>query len=350
MPTPFGNVSPTPKVLCPVADKYKWRTRIEGKFESSGRPTVQLQKTTTDTEANAQERRKGRVTSILAEGLPALPHYIFELNALLNNPSIDLKTVSKIIRTDPSLSAQILGLANSALFNLRRRVMNVPEAVILLGSERLRTLVLSCAIMKFAGRQLSAEVVQSFWQHSFLTAMLSERIARWVEYPEVEQAYMGGLLHDIGRLPLLIVACEEEAAGRSAPAGDWQDDRVLESEYFGVDHCEVGRWMGISWKFFPSLIDVLEHHHDPSKAHQDPLLTGIVGASDHYCRTRSTTAAGETDVGRSPAGGDADAFLRVFLPKLWDEDRAALSEFLAGQDLDAVAFPQFSPADSRRNR
>ena len=132
------------------------------------------------TSPEQQKRRKARLMSILTEGLPTLPSYVFELNTLLSSSSVDLKRVGKVIRNDPSLSAQVLRLCNSALFSLRRRVLSIEEAAILMGSERLRTLVLTCSIMEFTGRQLSREEVQSYWQHSFMSGMLSERIAKWV--------------------------------------------------------------------------------------------------------------------------------------------------------------------------
>jgi HD-like signal output (HDOD) protein len=163
------------------------------------------------TSPELQKRRKARLMSILTEGLPTLPIYVFELNTLLSSPSVDLKRVGKIIRNDPSLSAQVLRFCNSALSSLRRRVLNTEEAAIYMGSERLRTLVLTCSIMEFTGRQLSQGEVQTFWHHSFMSGMLSERIAKWIEYSEREQAYLGGLLHDIGTLPLLVVAKEENA-------------------------------------------------------------------------------------------------------------------------------------------
>jgi HD-like signal output (HDOD) protein len=106
------------------------------------------------TSPELQKRRKARLMSILTEGLPTLPIYVFELNTLLSSPSVDLKRVGKIIRNDPSLSAQVLRFCNSALSSLRRRVLNIEEAAICMGSERLRTLVLTCSIMEFTGRQL----------------------------------------------------------------------------------------------------------------------------------------------------------------------------------------------------
>src|SRR6267142_5434702 len=157
------------------------------------------------------EKRKQRLLYVLSKGLPTLPNYVLDLNALLSSQSVDLKKVGAVIRTDPSLSAQVLRLCNSALFGLRRRVISIEQAAVMLGTERLRTLVLTCSLMQFAGKRLSNEQLASFWQHSFLSALLSERIARQVDYFEKEQAYLGGLLHDIGQLPLWILVLEEEA-------------------------------------------------------------------------------------------------------------------------------------------
>ena len=238
-----------------------------------------------------QQKRKKRLMSILTEGLPTLPSYVFELNTLLSSPSVDLKRVAKTIRCDPSMSAQVIRMCNSVLFSIRRRVLNIEEAAILMGSERLRTLVLACSVMKFAGRQLPQNEVQSFWQHSFMTGLLSERVAKWFEYFEREQAYLGGLLHDIGALPLLLVASEENALSGHALTGPWGGSLEEEKKYFGMTHCEVGRWIGQSWKFFPSFIDVFENHHHPERSTRDPHLVGIVAAADHFCETYSPSAS-----------------------------------------------------------
>lgn len=217
----------------------------------------------------ALERRKKRLVAILGQGLPTLPHYVLDLTALLNKQSVDLKKVSNVIRTDPSLSAQVLRLCNSALFGLRRRVLSIEQAAILLGTERLRTLVLTCSSLQFAGRYLAKDQLMIFWQHSFLCALLSERIARQLDYFEKEQAYLGGLLHDIGQLPLWMLAAEEAGKGREGPLDGWADHPELERNYFGMDHCKVGRHMAVAWNFMPSFIDVFETHHAPERAQHD---------------------------------------------------------------------------------
>src|SRR5271154_1123411 len=120
------------------------------------------------------DKRKERLLSVLSKGLPTLPNYVLDLNALLSNASVDLKKVGTVIRTDPSLSAQVLRLCNSALFGLRRRVISIEQAAVMLGTERLRTLALTCSVMQLAGKHVPAKSLVIFWQHSFLTALLSE--------------------------------------------------------------------------------------------------------------------------------------------------------------------------------
>src|SRR5215475_889783 len=174
------------------------------------------------------DRRKQRLIAILSHGLPTLPGYVLDLNAQLASPSVDLKKVANIIRTDPSLSAQVLRLCNSALFGLRRRVLSIEQAAILLGTERLRTLVLTCSLMQFADKRLPGTQMMQFWQHSFMAGLLSERIAGQLDYFEKEQAYLGGLLHDIGQLPLWMLTLEEQSKNRASPPANWADNPAVE--------------------------------------------------------------------------------------------------------------------------
>ncbi|HUI76034.1 MAG TPA: HDOD domain-containing protein [Candidatus Acidoferrum sp.] len=278
------------------------------------------------------ERRKQRLMDILSKGLPTLPTYILDLNALLSSSSVDLKKVAKVIRTDPSLSAQILRLCNSALFGLRRRVISIEQAAVLLGTERLRTLVLTCSVMQFAGKRLPQAQLIAFWQHSFLSALLSERIARQVDYFEKEQAYLGGLLHDIGQLPLWILVLQEDAKQRPLPNPDWPDNIPLERAYFGMDHCKVGRWIAVSWNFMPSFVDVFEFHHAPDRAQHDPYLVGIVAAADQFLLTQAETPATAAETSEPPDPPVADpeglSFLQKCLPLLSETERQALLETL----------------------
>lgn len=296
------------------------------------------------TSPDRQKRRKARLMSILTEGLPTLPSYVFELNTLLSHSSVDLKKVGKIIRNDPSLSAQVLRLCNSALFSLRRRVLSIEEAAILMGSERLRTLVLTCSIMEFTGKQLPRGEVQTIWSHSFMSGMLSERIARWMEYTEREQAYLGGLLHDIGALPLLIVAKDEGVLKGETRSGPWDGSLEAEKAFFGMNHCEVGRWIGQAWNFFPSFIDVFEHHHDPQRSTRDPHLVGIIAAADHFCECQSLNPIKEgepVELAETDPSFEEE-FLALCFPRLDAQDRSELTEMLETEYLHLLPVIEFN--------
>jgi putative nucleotidyltransferase with HDIG domain len=316
------------------------------------RPTIPPPQSNTILSLEAQDRRKKRLLDILSHGLPTLPQYVLDLNALLSSPSVDLKKVAKVLRTDPSLSVQVLRLCNSALFGLRRRVLSIEQAAILIGTERLRTLVLTCSLMQFAGKRLPAERLVAFWQHSFMAALLSERIASQVDYFEKEQAYLGGLLHDIGQLPLWILFLEEEAKQRSLPASGWCDDPPLERDYFGMDHCKVGRWMAVAWNFMPSFIDVFEHHHSPENAQHDPYLVGIVAAADQFLLTQVETIPSDSFATPLPPNAvhspefKEHFFLEKCLPLLAETERNALMEVLQTEYIHLLPLVQLGLASA----
>jgi HD-like signal output (HDOD) protein len=308
-------------------------------------------------EEELQQRRKNRLIGFLHKGLPTLPSYLLDLNALLSAPAVDLKKVGKVIRTDPSLSAQVLRLCNSALFGLRRRVLSIEQAAVLLGSERLRTLVLTCVVMQFAGKHVPVRSLLGFWQHSFLAALLSERIARVVEYPEKEQVYLGGLLHDIGQLPLWMLVMEEQLRHRDLPPGNWPDNPALEREFFGMDHGKVGRWLALSWNFMPSFMDVFEHHHSPELAQHDPYLVTLVSAADQFLQTQdvpSVETASEVEPADlllaasgtwTPAdGAEEPAYLSQCFPSLTAGERVEILETLQTEYIHVLPLVQLGIA------
>jgi putative nucleotidyltransferase with HDIG domain len=298
------------------------------------------------------DKRKQRLLDVLSKGLPTLPNYVLDLNALLGSASVDLKKVGAVIRTDPSLSAQVLRLCNSALFGLRRRVISIEQAAVMLGTERLRTLVLACSVMQFAGKRLNGPQMSAFWQHSFLCALLSERVARQVDYFEKEQAYLAGLLHDIGQLPLWILIVEEEAKKRPLPPEGWTDNLEVERNYFGMDHCKVGRSMAVAWNFMPSFIDVFENHHHPDRAQHDPYLVGIVAAADRFLLTQTATPApvvADAAQGSPPVSApenEEPSFLQDCLPLLAESERAAVIEILQTEYIHLLPLVQLGLASA----
>ncbi len=312
------------------------------KLESSGithGPERPVAASTEDPEA--KQSRKLALMAGLSEGLPTLPAYVFELNSLLAANPVNLKRVGEVLRTDPSLTAQVLRLCNSAFMGFRERITKLEHAIILVGTERLRTMVLTCSLVQYAGHRVASEDVQSFWQHCFLTATLSERLARAVSYPQPEQAYLAGLLHDIGVLPLLVIASTETRNSESSVPYTWSESLELERERFGADHCEVGRWIGISWNFPAVLLEVMESHHNPQEATEDPHLVGIVATADQFCGRRGVTMGGLPPE-LSESGSNLDqAILRACLPQLQPAEAEKLAEMLETDFLHLIQLMEF---------
>ena len=275
-----------------------------------------------------EQRQEAKIRVLLVDGIPTLPAYVFELSALLSTMPVDLRRVCGVIQTDPSLTAQVIRLCNSAMLGLRERVSDIEHAVILLGAERLRTLVLNCSLVECVGNCFSPTELQSFWQHCLLTATLSARSALCLGDPDVEQAYLAGLLHDVGVLPLLILALRATEPKVTPGAILWGESIELEQKQFGVDHCSVGKCIGRSWNFSPDLIDVLEHHHRPQEARQNPALVEIVRAADLVCQMHGV------GVGAEPPRitlGDQNQYkhlLNSCAPSLTDEERTKWAKTL----------------------
>ncbi|HWF38094.1 MAG TPA: HDOD domain-containing protein [Candidatus Acidoferrales bacterium] len=231
-------------------------------------------------ESQARENRKQRVLSLLAEGLPVPQGRIFDLLLLLAQPVLDLNGITEIVRTEPLLNTHVEGLLRSYSSEENpAKKASVSEFLILLGSDRLRILALGCALAEFAGKRLPAEIMRDFWRHSILTALLSSRIAREAHPESVERAYLAGLLHDVGKLPLLVAAHEHQAVVEDLLPAPHQEPGE-ERAYFGLDHTEVGRWMALSGNLPAWMIDVLTHHHDQASATEDPTLVAIVATAD----------------------------------------------------------------------
>lgn len=241
-----------------------------------------------------------------------MPNHLRHLAALLAANPVDLKQVASMIRADRHLTARLFRWSDAVRTSQQSRVKRVEEAAILVGTERLKNMIFAHYLIWVAGDRIPKRDLERFWTHALATAALSEPVARAVGYDDAERAYLGGVMHDSGRLPLLMAIASE---GHSVFEWNGRDDKdSLRSErgYFGFDHCHVGRGLGIVWNFDPGLTEVLECHHEPEKARFDPELVGIVAAADHFLDLGSASA------GLSPFVID-DVYRSCF-PRLSDDE------------------------------
>ncbi len=267
-----------------------------------------------------------RILSSLRNGLPTLPFYLFELNRLLSEPNSNLGRVASVVRMDPSLAAQVLQACNTTLESGAKPIARIDVAVKTLGRQRLAMLVMTRTLVQSNDGCISEGELKTFWQHSRLAAQIAERLAAWTGYPDPDRAYMAALLHDIGVLPFLsLAACDHSAEIKP---------RLLEGALaeqrnaFGIDHCELGRWIASSWNLSPELAEAIEFHHQPHRATVDPALTGIVAAADQICCSRGVALGSGLPQFHETVSGTLREIIEKCRPDLPAENIAETSRLL----------------------
>ncbi|MCU1305561.1 MAG: metal-dependent phosphohydrolase [Acidobacteriaceae bacterium] len=274
---------------------------------------------------------------LISGGMPTLPGYVFRLNHLLKSDVPDMSAVCGVIRTDASLTAQVLRLANLYLLESQTPIFSVEQAIAEIGPQRLRTMLMTCPLMDCAGNPQQWSTIQTFWQHSYMTAVLAETIAEIVGYPNLELAYTAALIHNIGDLPLMMLARND---GRKSLSGLGMGD---ESAFVRqLPHYEVGRRLAIAWKFPASLVEVCAAHHHPETARHDPMLLGIVVAAAKFCQSSGLELGG---LPRQLLASSSDYDLEeIFatLPQMTAEQERELGEVLARQFKQMMAGLEFN--------
>ena len=213
-----------------------------------------------------QPERKARLARI-----PAFPPIVLRLLNLLSSDDVEIRDLVSLVSSDPAFSAQLLQVANSPLFGFSAQIDSLQSALVVLGLRRVRALTMTVATANHMKAVLRIEEVARCWRHMLACALLTEELARCSAVFE-DRAYSAGLLHDVGRLGLLISYPGEYAEIlRNSEGSPGLLER--ERETFGMDHCEAGRILAERWNLPHDFHTVTAHHHDSPKEGQLALLT-----------------------------------------------------------------------------
>lgn len=215
-------------------------------------------------ESLADEQLRRVVVNL--RNLPSLPAMYQELMDEIHSRDPSLKKIAKIISRDIAMVTKILQLVNSAFFGLRTTVSNPEQAVALLGSDTIKSLVLSMQVFsQFEGATLHGFSLDALWQHGLATGTFARMIAKEEQVTQavVDDAFTAGLLHDVGILLLATNRAEEYkrvlAIQQEKNLSDWQ----VEQEVFGTTHAEVGAHLLSLWGIGEAIIEAIAFHHRP---------------------------------------------------------------------------------------
>jgi HD-like signal output (HDOD) protein/CheY-like chemotaxis protein len=200
--------------------------------------------------------------------VPSVPALYFQILKELGSPNATLDKVGATIAQDPGMTAKMLQMVNSAFFGLRQQLTDPTEAVLQLGLETIKSLVLGLHVFSQSETSKNADFSSDkLWHHSLATATTARRIAQMEcrEKAVVEESFTAGLLHDVGRLVLVANLPDQyqEACDRSKSDGI----TLVEAEraVFGASHAEVGGYLLGLWGLPISLVEAAVFHHFPGK-------------------------------------------------------------------------------------
>lgn len=208
--------------------------------------------------------------------LSAFPPVVTELLRRLDDPDTTPAQFQEIILKDPLITAKTLKLANSAYYGHPRAVTTISEAVILLGLETLRSLVIAISAYNVLNREVRGYryEAEDFWKHSLTTALIARGMRRLRGRKDEESFFVGGILHDIGKLLLdhhreaHYDTIEEFSRSRRVPV------YLAEKAILGHNHAEIGAALAEVWGFPPTLVETIRHHHTPLSA--SPRVADLV--------------------------------------------------------------------------
>lgn len=216
------------------------------------------------------------------DDMKVLPEIINKIIALTDDPDSTVQDMEKAILKDSVLTTKILRLANSAYYGYARNISTISRAAVLLGFQAIKSLALASTMRTYLTDELKGYSLEKnqLWTQSQTCAIVSRFIAKQIKYPNPEEAYIAGLLRDIGKTILNQHMEKEYAEVLLRIEVDNLSFLDAEREVLGFNHAEIGEKVAEKWNLPKALVDAIGHHHTPELANINPLLVSIIHIAD----------------------------------------------------------------------
>jgi len=260
--------------------RIRWRSRW---FQRAVKPSPQHTMATVisgeerdlrgqDSARGAEILENSSVETVELGALAKLPPFrpvVISLLRLFDRRDVKMDEVAALVKSDPTITSELLAVVNSSLFGLRQNVASESHAISLLGVERTRSLAATLATRSLLQNGPRTPVVRRLWTHSIATATIARHFAAsFGAAPEL--SHVAAMLHDLGRSGLL--AAHPDAYSRLALAAHESTEEILAQELaeFGMTHCHAGMLLARAWRLPDVLRKTAGHHHEISSA--DPVV------------------------------------------------------------------------------
>ncbi len=231
---------------------------------------------------------ENKLSQIIANirNLPTPPIVFEQIQKVINDPDTSVGDIAGILSEDPAMSVKVLKLTNSAFYGLSREVDSVKHAVMIIGLEAVKNLVLSASVLNmFKANDSNKEYHEGFWRHSLAAAFAARILAKRFKggkFFNPDPAFSLGLIHDIGKIVIcsfmtrehqLIVEYKKNYADIS--------ESEAEVAVLGFNHAQLGRQLAITWKLPVRMADGIGYHHNPELPNQSDNFAFLINLADH---------------------------------------------------------------------
>ena len=218
--------------------------------------------------------------------LRPLTNNVKRLIRALDDPGLSAAIAADLVGLDQAMAAHVLRLANSVYVGYRSSCGTLREAVMRIGTKRLKTLALGVVVTGPLSEPMDGYrfAKEELWRHSLATATIAHWLAVALRYPDPEEAYVAGLIHDIGKLVLdqHVEAAYEDVVDivRQDGLEVWQ----VEQATFGIDHANVGGLIAREWQFPEKLVSAVQFHHSPrlARPNKEQTLAAMINLANAY--------------------------------------------------------------------
>lgn len=238
--------------------------------------SVEVPQAEAQTQGNsAADQQKLQNIIMTTRDLPAMPQVASKVLELSSDPNTSAQQLQQVISDDQAMTGRILKIANSALYSCSRKIKTLTEAIVMLGFNSIRSLVVTSAARNLYNTRTSQTGLKErlLWEHSIGCAFACRIMAMETRPALTEEAFLAGLMHDIGKLVLNIQTPESFDQIVQVVYNENRPFSQTEKEVFGFDHTQVGALLINKWKLSPVLEEVILHHHtEEYLSPESPLL------------------------------------------------------------------------------
>ena len=219
------------------------------------------------------------IEELVKSNLPMMPGSAARISSLLNDINVSSTKLTQAISYDPILTARILRLANSPLYFLQKNVTTLRQAIDIVGMKSIyEIIIIGMAADSFAKEISNLMQGRRIWEHSLAVALLSRELGQILGLRGTEEAFICGLLHDIGKILLL----KNDFQRFSEILNEHGENQMLRSESntFGYNHAQIGSLVANRWELPENVCHAILNHHDPSQSNHFSVVAHLISISD----------------------------------------------------------------------